>query len=744
LSPEPAGSQPGASAGGTQSASLIASRAALRAGHFNRGRVGVRNGLIASVPVVAVLALGTALNQPAAAVTMAVGAVLVGMSWLAGDGPSQPPVGTMVADAVIVALATAGGTFAGNVHWLHLGVLVILCLLAGLGTTLGRRGAVVGTQAIIAYVILGAFPEPAPQALGLGGLALFGGGCQAGFCALLASPLAFTRQRAAVAGAYEQLAVQIASPRGPAVATGIALDSAELVVRTPALFADPELEMLAGLVSEGRRIRLQLAALAAGRSYVERTLPEAPDRQLESALERIAQALRQIAATLNGGRADAQALVSEIIGLGEWGIERGELAPPLIDQHIAALTGQASAAGRLALEAAGMIHEAAGVWRPAPDGGGGRWPRPSVGSAAQIYASVTADLRRIRDSARRDAPAGRHALRLAVVVAGVELLAQRTSLAHGAWAVMAAATVLRPGFEQTFTRGGERILGTGIGAVVATLIAVAIEPSGWGLVAVIGVLAYAMFTLFPASFTAGVAGFTAVVVFLLHAVSPDTTQLALDRGVDTLIGGAIGLAAYALWPTWSRRALPRLLSELIEAQRDYLAAVLGILVAGVAPHDDQLRPLARRARVAWGDAQAMLKVARSEPRHDAEVPRTAPAMLAALRRLVYGVHALRLAIAELEPRTPRPELAGLATALIEAVDALLQHARGTATLTPLPPLRSLYRRVSWHQQTPADLSPASAVGSDDGPDSVRIAIDELIDAINSLVASVGLELPTEH
>ena len=67
------------------------------------------------------------------------------------------------------------------------------------------------------------------------------------------------------------------------------------------------------------------------------------------------------------------------------------------------------------------------------------------------------------------------------------------------------------------------------------------------------VLAFATYAVFPASFTVGVAMLTGVIVFLLHAIAPGTVQTALDRGIDTAIGGAIGLIAYALWPTWSAR-----------------------------------------------------------------------------------------------------------------------------------------------------------------------------------------------
>ena len=178
--------------------------------------------------------------------------------------------------------------------------------------------------------------------------------------------------------------------------------------------------------------------------------------------------------------------------------------------------------------------------------------------------------------------------------------------------------------------------------VIATLIAVAIDPGGWGVVAVVAILAYCTYAVFPASFTAGTALLTSVIVFLLHAVSPDSVQTALDRGIDTAIGGAIGLIAYALWPTWSALSAGPLLAKLVDAQHSYLDAVLTGLTTGRRLPETQLRTLAREARVAFMDAEAAIGLARSEPhRGDTDLETTATT-LAALRRVVRGVHVLRL------------------------------------------------------------------------------------------------------
>jgi hypothetical protein len=61
------------------------------AGHFDPAKISARAGLIAAIPVVAMMALGTAVGSPSAAVTMGVGAMLTGVVWRAGDGPLRSP-----------------------------------------------------------------------------------------------------------------------------------------------------------------------------------------------------------------------------------------------------------------------------------------------------------------------------------------------------------------------------------------------------------------------------------------------------------------------------------------------------------------------------------------------------------------------------------------------------------------------------------------------------------------------------
>ncbi len=658
------------------------------------------------------MALGTLIDQPVAAITLGVGAMLVGVAWRGGPGPATPPLGMMLMAAVMLAISTLVGTVTGRWDWLHLGVLFVFCLIAGVSSALGRRGAVVGTQTLIAFIVFGRFPESVLGGIRLAALVLAGGVAQVLFAAVVASPLAWRRQRQALADAYAQLAAIARQITLSGVMAAEAFDGADQALAVPALFGDPDLAGLVTLVAEGRRIRLELLVISGLLDQLRSAAP-AQTRQarvraeVEASLEIISEVLELMVAALRGSPPAELAQSGE--ALKRWSDTRTAIESPLLEARISALGGQVRAAAR---QTVAVVEDGADrTWR---------LPHPRLG-LGHAPSTVLADLQHIRDSASLSQPPGRHAVRLAVVVAGTELLTEALAIPRGYWAVVAAATVLRPNFGQTFTRGAERVIGTVAGAVLATLIAVAIDPSGWGIVAAIGIVAAFTYTVFSASFALGVAGLTALIVFLLHGEAPDSTTIALDRGLDTIIGGSIALAVFVLWPTWSTDALPSGLRTLVSAQRAYLAAVLSQVLSGTAAAGAALMPLARHVRVAYSDADTALSVARGEPErtgHDQLGVDEAGVALAALRRVTYGIHALRLASEG--PPQPHPELSPLADGLERALDSLaIRLVPDGEHPSPLPALRDLYRA------TATDLG-----------DGIGLALDELVDAVDSAAAAL--------
>ena len=322
---------------------------------------------------------------------------------------------------------------------------------------------------------------------------------------------------------------------------------------------------------------------------------------------------------------------------------------------------------------AGQMRAVAGM-APAAGQGGGLRSRRLHQRTNRPLQRVRADLAQLRANVSLHSPAGRHAVRLAVVVLVAEVISRQLPLNRSYWMVVAAVTVLRPEFGATFTRGAERALGTCLGVGLAGAIAVGLHPSEGSTVVIVGLLAWAAYSTFPASWAVGFGFITAVVVFLLNALSPDTLATASARLLDTLVGGTLGLIAWVAWPTWSRQPARQSLATLVGVDRNYVNRVLSTMTDGRPTREDEMRPLARRARLALTDAEATVGRSLAEPatkRIDADFSQRA---LAALRRLVQAVHVLRLDAQEADERQPIPELSPLAAdidTLLGVVDITL-------------------------------------------------------------------------
>ena len=709
---------------------LAAVRAAAQ---FNPGLISAGGGLLAAIPVTATLGIALALGQPVAAVTMSVGAMLVGIAWRISGG--RPPIAVMTTDASLMALATFLGCVTGSVLWLHLIVLCLVSVVGGLLVGVGNRGGVIGNQAIIAVVAFGRFSEPAPAALGLAGLVLAGGLTQVVCLSLIRWPLPLRAQRTATAGAYRSLAELAAGDdAASSLPAAAALDAAADRLATFSLFADAAVMTLRTLVSEGHRMRVLLVALHVLHRQ-QLAGPDRPGQPDRTSPPDIAQAL---ALTREALDLAAQAILGAPVGpeLGATAARLSELAQApdtgrspdsgCVPDAVAGASS-AEAVSRRLEALAGQVRAIATLAPAAGQASGLRSRRPYARND-QPLRQLRSDVAQLRDHLSLHSPAGRHAVRLAIVVPLATLLARGLPVQRGYWVAIAAATVLRPEFGATFTRGTERAIGTSLGVALAGAITVVLHPSGGVIVGLVAGLAWAGYALFSASFAVGFAFITTLVVFLLDEVTPNTLGIAGARLIDTLIGGTLGLVVYALWPTWSRGSAWQALADLVAAERAYLDGVLGSLVVGRRAEDSTLRPLARAARIARAEAESSVARSLTEPPARRIDPRRSQGSLGALRRLIQAAHILRLDVSDERARHPRPSLEPLRRALRDRFDALERQLRGGGTPPIAPPPERDLR----------DAFDEARRGLAGDPDATALLteLDEIVDAANGLTSLI--------
>ncbi|MER7777752.1 FUSC family protein [Streptomyces sp. NPDC096191] len=222
-------------------------------------------------------------------------------------------------------------------------------------------------------------------------------------------------------------------------------------------------------------------------------------------------------------------------------------------------------------------------------------------------------VRAVRRELRRDSPVFRHALRLAAVAPLGYLIASPLPVGHGYWAPIASVMVMRPDFHRTYARAVGRLAGTLAGVALATGMVRALGPDAHVFGALAVVSAALSYTLLRTGYAYSQCFTAAYVVFLLGMGGHAWEQTVPERVVLTLLGGALAMLAYVVFPAWETPRLPGRLADWLAANGRYAAAVLrGYAEPTRERRADMRRALlaSREARVAWQEAYDQ---ARQEP-----------------------------------------------------------------------------------------------------------------------------------
>ena len=138
----------------------------------------------------------------------------------------------------------------------------------------------------------------------------------------------------------------------------------------------------------------------------------------------------------------------------------------------------------------------------------------------------------------------RRAVVLLTVAAAAEL-ARYLALANGYWVPMTALIVLKPGFKETLQRGLERVAGTLLGAVLATLLARALPSEPITVAVLIMLFAWGAYALINVNYGLFAVFLTGYIVFLLDFGGLSTSVVVARRTVNTALGGGLALLSYA-------------------------------------------------------------------------------------------------------------------------------------------------------------------------------------------------------
>jgi uncharacterized membrane protein YccC len=557
---------------------------------------------------------------------MASGALNVSFS--DGDDPYVHRARRMFAAGLCCALAVFIGGLCGRYQALT-ALLVAACgFAAGMMVAAGQTVTDIGNITLVTLIVFSTQSWTPQRAMISGLLALAGALLQMLFALALWPVRRYTPERQALAALYAELtrAAESGAAATEAPPASAASTAAQRALASLAGNHSVDAERLLSLLSQAERIRLTLLALFRIRVRLSRNpATGAAPAAIEQAMQEAKRILASVAESLATGTAAPPADIPVF--------EAGRSDPALLRDaqwQLEALAGQLRSAVELAAHAT---------------------PKGSVEFAARQALKpwrlrLESVLDRLRANLHFESAAFRHAIRLSVCVAAGEVVGRTIGAGRPYWVPMTIAIVLRPDFTATFSRGLLRLAGTLIGLAVSTAIFHWLTPGPVAEVFYLTAFTFLLRCFGSANYGVFVTALTALVVLMFAITGISPAQVMLARGVNTLLGGAIALVAYAVWPTWERSQAPEAVAQLIESYRGYFQAVRNAYVQPDRSFGAELDRARLAARLARSNLEASAARLQSEPRAGTERVAALDRILANSHRFIHAVMSLEAGLAK--------------------------------------------------------------------------------------------------
>jgi uncharacterized membrane protein YccC len=673
-------------------------------------QIAIRNAIGFSLAVI----LGTLFVSPSTGVLAALGALNVSFS--DGLDPYRFRARRMLLSSLLTGVAVVAGALSGHSNTAAVIVAAAWAFAAGMLVALGTTAADLGVVTVVTVVVFAAKPLPGAEALQAGVVATLGGLLQMALSTFLWPLRRYEPERRILAQIYATLAdVAAAPPEGrtaPPMTTQItdAQDALAPLSRDHSVEAERHVFLLAQVE------RIRLSILNAGRLQRRMARQEggaeaaaALGKMLgcaSAAIRMVGQRISDADAAVNTDEAIAKltgCLVDfEALRTTDGSSFFGALLRDALHQSVA-LRSQIRAAASAAASNDKYLG-AAKAGRP-PDSPP-NWRLHFQGYRARLLANLSLD-----------STVFRHALRMAACLAIGDIIGRAMALQRTYWIPMTVAIVLKPDFTSTFARGMLRIGGTIVGLVFATLLFHVIHTGVSTDIALMAAFTLLLRWAGPANYGVFVFAVSGLVVLLIAVTGVAPANVIAARAANTLLGGMLALAAYAVWPTWERTQTRAALVEMLEAYREYTRAVLGAWQGAGRGAINSVRLKGRRAR---SNAQASVERMAGEPGITERQVVALNTILVHSHSFVHAVMAMEAHLYRAQ-REPAPAWIGAFGASVDsALDALIARVRSTPTGA---------KRIKIDVEVPAPGASGNEIAEVEA-DRVRVSLRSLAEEIS--------------
>lgn len=173
---------------------------------------------------------------------------------------------------------------------------------------------------------------------------------------------------------------------------------------------------------------------------------------------------------------------------------------------------------------------------------------------------------------RWESPIFRFSIRVALAVScGLWIADHLPYVSRGYWIILTIVIILKPNYSMTKQRRSDRLFGTMIGCVLTAVILHFVhEPIALLALLFMTTVAAPAFTYIKYRYTAIAASMQ--ILLQINLMIPSSHNVISERLIDTVFGVAIATVFSFVLPSWEYRALPRLLTSVLQASQRYIQA----------------------------------------------------------------------------------------------------------------------------------------------------------------------------
>ena len=167
----------------------------------------------------------------------------------------------------------------------------------------------------------------------------------------------------------------------------------------------------------------------------------------------------------------------------------------------------------------------------------------------------------------------KHSLRLGVTVMLGHAIGMYFDFQNPYWIILTIIVIMRPSYGLTKTRSKDRIIGTLIGAILASGIVFLIQhPYLYGALGVLSLVI--AFSMVQKNYRASATFITLSVIFIYAILQPDILKVIQFRVIDTLIGALLSFVAMRyLWPAWSFMEIGDNIKDSLKANTSFFKSI---------------------------------------------------------------------------------------------------------------------------------------------------------------------------